>query len=480
MKRLIPRSLGTQSVIILIIGLTISQVISVAIYYGDRVTALTLLGGGHIAERVATITRLIEETPSDRRSEITGIINGPTLRVSWDAERHPDRGHYDNWRTRLLRNVLYDHLNGIDERRINVSYVDTAVSGAPSVLERSFEISGDRVNATRLTGQGTLGTLPVGPAFKVSIQLSDSTWLNYVMPDTEGRSQLPLRFILSIALMAVTVITLAVWAMRRLTAPLSTFAQAAERLGVDVDASPLKVAGPQEVRQAARAFNEMQQRIRRFLDDRTQMLAAISHDLFTPITRLKLRTERVVDGEQKIKMWQDLEEMEKMVSSVLSFAREDHIRETYKRIDLTALLQSICDDMVDAALPVEFEHETRLVCGGRPMALKRALTNLIDNAIKYGQRARVQLYEGVDCTTIQIDDDGPGIPESEHENVFAPFYRIERSRSRDAGGTGLGLAVARTIMRAHGGDIKLVNRAEGGLRVLLTLPRQERRADETS
>ncbi len=471
MIRIIPRSIGARTVIVLLIGLLISHVISVASYYGDRVTAFTLLGGGHAAEHIATITRLVEGTPSIDRPQIIGIVNGPTLQLHWSTAPPDDRRQLVGWRTRLLHEVLRDHLGGIDESRIVVTYVDTAVPGQSSRVEQSFDTPGDRVMAARLREQGALGELPVGPLFHVSVQLSDSTWLNYVMPIGEAEPFLSLRFLLSIAIMGGAVVILAVWAMRRVTAPLATFAQAAGRLGVDVNAPPLPEVGPREVRQATRAFNEMQRRVRRFLDDRTEMLAAISHDLRTPITRLRLRAELVEDEEQQIKMLRDLEEMETMISSVLSFARQDAAGEARKRVDLAALLQSICDDMADAELPVEFEGKTRLPYDGRPMALKRALTNLIDNAVKYGKHARVELVEGLDNITVQIDDDGPGIPESEQEKVFAPFYRIDRSRSRDTGGTGLGLAFTRTIIRAHGGDIKLVNRAGGGLRVIVTLPR---------
>ena len=215
----------------------------------------------------------------------------------------------------------------------------------------------------------------------------------------------------------------------------------------------------------------MQTRLHRFVEDRTQMLAAISHDLRTPLTRLRLRAEFVEDPEQQRKMLADLEEMEAMIASTLAFARDDARKEPRVPIDLAALLQSLVDDLGDAGNTVEYsgpEHKT-IAC--RPVALRRAIGNLIDNALKYGGCARVALLDGREDghVAIRIDDDGPGIPEGEQEKVFAPFYRLERSRSRDTGGTGLGLSVARTIARAHGGDVTLRNRPDGGLSALLLL-----------
>ncbi len=271
--------------------------------------------------------------------------------------------------------------------------------------------------------------------------------------------------------MALVVTVLSVWAVRRSTAPLALFAWAAERLGRDVNAPDLPEDGPREVHRAAKAFNDMQRRLRRMISDRTQMLAAISHDLRTPITRLRLRAEFVDDAEQRAKMLGDLEEMEAMIAATLAFARDDGTDEPRKILDLAVLVQSACHDAVDVGREVVYTGTARAAYSGRPLALKRVLANLIDNAVRYGGRARVALEVSAERFVISVEDDGPGIPESELERVFAPFYRLDASRSRDTGGTGLGLAVVRSIVRGHGGDVLLSNRAEGGLRVTVSLPR---------
>ncbi|TAN59199.1 MAG: two-component sensor histidine kinase [Magnetospirillum sp.] len=216
----------------------------------------------------------------------------------------------------------------------------------------------------------------------------------------------------------------------------------------------------------------MQGRIRRFVDDRTQMLAAISHDLRSPITRLRLRTELLPEGEGRDKMLRDLDEMEAMVASSLDFARGEAADEATQTIDLAATLEAICDNAADMGLATEFEWERRLVCACRPAAIKRALANLIENAARYGRQAKVRAYSNEQAIEVVIEDAGPGIPEAELEKVFGPFYRVEGSRNRKTGGIGLGLTVARGIIRAHGGDILLQNRPEGGLRVTVTLPQE--------
>jgi signal transduction histidine kinase len=270
---------------------------------------------------------------------------------------------------------------------------------------------------------------------------------------------------------AFLLIALLSWlAARKITAPLARLADAAERFGTDPNAPMLVETGPREIRAAAHALNGMQTRLKRYVDDRTQMLAAISHDLRTPLTRLRLRAELIEDGEPMRKMLADIAEMETMVQGTLAFAREDAQAEARTRLDLSALLQTICDDLSDTGYTAAFDETARCPISCRPSAMRRALTNLIENAVKYGERADVRIATAGNQVTVTIEDCGPGIPETQLEQVFAPFYRLESSRNRDTGGVGLGLAVAKTIIHAHGGDIRLTNRPSGGLSVTVSLP----------
>jgi signal transduction histidine kinase len=285
-------------------------------------------------------------------------------------------------------------------------------------------------------------------------------------------------FLAAFALMTLAAALLTLWAVRRLTLPVRALARAADQLGRDVNAPPLPETGPAEVATAAVAFNTMAERIRRFVGDRTQMLAAIGHDLRTPITRLRLRAEFMDDDEQRRKMLADLDEMEAMIGATLAFARDDAAAEPTVPLDLAALCRTVLDEAADArpeaAEQVAYEGPEHLRVQARPTALKRALANLVGNALAYGGAARLTLVppEGGDHGTVRltVDDDGPGIPPSQIEAVFQPFRRLEGSRNRETGGTGLGLPIARNILRAHGGDVALRNRPGGGLQAVATLP----------
>jgi signal transduction histidine kinase len=268
---------------------------------------------------------------------------------------------------------------------------------------------------------------------------------------------------------------LTLWAVRRLTAPVRTLAEAAEALGRDFNAPPLPEDGPTEVAVAAVAFNTMASRIRRFVQDRTELLTAIGHDLRTPITRLKLRAEFVEDDEQRGKILADLEELEAMVSATLAFGRDSRATEAVSSIDLAELLRTILDDAGDARPDVAdrlaYEGPAHLTVQARSLSLKRALVNLVDNAVNYGESAKVRLLpEEGRMVVIEIEDEGPGIGPAEMERVFEPFHRGEPSRNRETGGVGLGLPIARNILRAHGGDITLANRVTGGIKATVTLP----------
>lgn len=461
MNDLIPQSIAGRTILVLVVGLMLSHVVSLGIYYGDRLTALTLLGGGHNAERVATLTRLLDKTPAEDRPRIVDALNQPRRWVLLSPGRPSVRGAPDNWRTILLRKNLHSHMGkaGMEMMVVNLDPDKNLVEGGENKTMGMMEMAG--MDPAR----------HAGPVVAVAIRLSDATWAAFSLPVGRTAPFLTLRFILSMSVMLLTVIFVAIWASRRVTAPLASFARAAERLGKDVKAPRLPDEGPSEVRLAAGAFNEMQSRIRRYLEDRTQMVAAMSHDLRTPITRLRLRSDFALDEEQQRKMLADLDEMEQMISSTLSFARDEAASEPTAMVDLTALLQTLCDDLTDTGFSVRLQRQERLTFECHPAALRRAFSNLIENAAKYGQRARVTMTNEAKAVVVQIDDDGPGIPEDRLQHVFRPFVRLDESRSRETGGVGLGLTVARSVIYAHGGTVSLANRPEGGLRVEVRLPR---------
>lgn len=455
MRQLIPDSITARTLLVLIVGLSVSHVLSVGLYFTDRTSALLFTGGEHTGERIATIGRLVEGASLSERDRIIELADNPKLHVTWSRESAIEDQQESHWQADVLRDALIAHLGDDGEQDFKLQHID--------------EISGGYWQR-HLRQNHQVGELD--EALLVSLRLPDATWLNFAAPVESPEPFWSLRFALSMLVMLLAVGVLSAVVVRHLAKPLGTFARAAQRLGTDVNAPSIPESGPTEVRQAIRAFNEMQQRIRRFVEDRTQMLAAISHDLGTPITRLRLRAEFVEDEEQHRRMLADLDDMERMVTSALSFARNEAASEPHAMVDLRTLLQRVCDDMADAGHKITLDiGDEAIPYGCRPAALRRALTNLIDNAIKYGREARVSLEEDEDRVLIRIDDSGPGITEDLQEQAFRPFQRLEPSRSRETGGTGLGLTVARTIVRAHGGDIALTNQSEGGLRVELRLPR---------
>jgi signal transduction histidine kinase len=303
----------------------------------------------------------------------------------------------------------------------------------------------------------------------LTILLNDGSWLVFTgdMSLLENRA---LRFGLRLVVMFIAIVAASIWVARLFSAPLAYFIDAAERFGIDPQAMPIPARGPREIQRAIRSFNGMQQRIQRFVADRTQMIAAISHDLRTPITRLRLRSEFIEDEDEQKKMLEDLDQMEGMVAETLDFVRDDRTQEKRVDFDLPVLLQSIVDDLADAGQPASFAGPDHGKFTGRPMALRRALNNLLENAIKYGERANLAVERREHGWNIRIADIGLGIPAALREIVFTPFFRIESSRNRETGGTGLGLSIARSIVRAHGGDIGFRDPPAGGFEVEVWLP----------
>jgi signal transduction histidine kinase len=302
------------------------------------------------------------------------------------------------------------------------------------------------------------------------VKLADGNrlYLTYLPPATAGG--IPPRVVIALLTQLVVIVILTLLAVHWATRPLSDLAAAAEKIGTNVDSPPLDEAGTVEVRDAARAFNRMQTRIATYLRDRTRMLAAISHDLKTPITRLRLRSELLADEALREKFVRDLQEMETMVGRALEFAKGQDVREPPQPINVVALVESLQDDYREGGARVDVEGTARSYVG-RPLAIKQCLRNLVDNAVKYGGHARIILADTDTMLTIRVRDSGPGIPVESLERVFDPFFRLEESRNRDTGGTGLGLSIARNVAETHAGTLVLRNAEGGGLEAILTLPR---------
>ncbi len=466
MRRLWPRSIAGRTTLVLILGMF------GVIFLATTVFWLTLSGETrapriwHLASRIETLASIANRLPPAARDETlkiaTGIANqlpsaahgeapkiaAGDMRAGWFADDDRAEAAIDRaWFSRRVERRL--------RRALAPEGVGAVTVGRIEGSDRDFPELGPNPLAAR-------------------IELGDGSWLRFAAVDPGGKPYRLLALALAVLVAAAGLTGLAVWVSRRVTAPLGRFSAAAERLGAGDDDAALAADGPAEIERTAQAFNRMQERIRRFVDDRTLMLAAISHDLRTSLTRLKLRTEFIDDEEQRRKANADIDEMRTMLAETLAFARDDALAEATTRVDLAGLLRSLCDEIRDTGREARFDGPDRFPFACRPVALRRAFGNLIGNAATYGREAAVALAADDREIVVAVADRGPGIPAAMRERAFAPFFRLEGSRSRETGGAGLGLAVARNIVRHHGGDVTLEDRPGGGLTARVALPRPTR------
>jgi signal transduction histidine kinase len=305
--------------------------------------------------------------------------------------------------------------------------------------------------------------------FEASVQRADGQWMIVRAADSGLLNSWQQRVLLCFALSALILIPIVYLFARRLARPITAFARAAERLGRDPEAPPVEIDGPAEVETAAVAFNEMQDRLRRYVGDRTAMVGAVAHDLRTPLPRLRFRIEATPEP-LRTKIIADIDQMDAMISSAMAFVRDATDPAERRRLELVSLVESVVDEMAETGLKVSAEGVGPVVIHGDPIGLRRMVTNLMDNAVKFAGSAHARVYADEGSAVVEVDDDGPGVPDHERERVFEPFQRGEPSRSRATGGSGLGLAVVRSVARAHGGEATIENRAEGGLRARARLP----------
>ena len=313
---------------------------------------------------------------------------------------------------------------------------------------------------------------------KIGIALPDGAMISTKLLRDER--QRPFWFgpwIVTLLFAIISVTLLGLWAARTLTAPLSSFAKAAESFSLNGAAAPLPERGPEEIRSVAKALNRMRERITTLIDDRTRMLAAISHDLRTPITRMRLRAEFIEDEVHRRRMLSDLDQMRSMLESVLSFLRNDRKLEAMTLVDVASTLQLVTDQFVDMGHKINYEGPEHAMATVRPEDLHRSITNLVENAVRFGAEAAIRLKVSLDTVTIEVADDGPGISDARKDVMLEPFVRGDDARNMDeAAGFGLGLSIARTIVLAHGGELSLNDRQPHGLIVRIQLPvRQQSR-----
>ena len=469
--RLLPGSLAGRLTLLLLLALAIAQGIAVFLFAEERVEAVRHAHRDNVMVRAGTVARLLTETPNALHGPIVSAASTDFVRFSLTREPLVGEVGTDTRAAAIARDlsVALD----VGRERIRVAQ--------PWSRHRYEHHRGDRDDHRRPDSRDDddEGDHHHGPKrwrrhwFTASVAMGDGRWLNVAVGPPPGAPPWGRTFLLAFVLSALGVAVVTVLMGRRISRPMQRLATAADRLGRGEEVDDLPEAGPAEMRSTVRAFNLMRERLDRFVRDRTAMLAAISHDLRTPITSLRIHAELVEDERMRAKIVAALDEMQRMTEETLAFIREDMRQEETRTVDLHALVDSVAADLADLgheiAVP-EFAESGRVLVACRPVALRRAFRNLLENAGAYGVRATVQIVRDDAQLLVVIQDEGPGIPEADLERVFEPFVRLEESRSRDTGGTGLGLAIARTIVRGHGGDIWLENRDEGGLRATVALP----------
>lgn len=465
-------SIKGRVIVILLVFLSLSHLVGLWLYAERSEVATALLHDALLAERIALISKLAERTPVGERASLLNLVSGPLVRFSQSPAPSLGQALPEGSRPHLFEHFLGVFLDRQLHKGIRVAYSEKGTHGLNTVLA-----------AVNSSAHAEIGHLPAGPLAEIypvgsvtaEIELSDGTWIEAMAPLLSISTFSPWKVGAALAAMLTSVLLVAGWVVQRWTQPLTFFAAAAERLGTDIHAPALSEKGPFEVRTASRAFNRMQDRIRRLVEDRSALAAAIAHDLGTPVTRLRLKAEDIDDEHLREPILADLQQMRRMITATLGFARLDFSPEPPEVFDLMSLVARVADDLVDGSDSVVISGPPHLPIHSKPSAVQRAVFNVVENAVKYGKRANIQVDEVDDAVEITVVDDGPGIPEALREEVFEPFHRLPQSNG-EAEGTGLGLTVARSLIRGLGGEITLANRPEGGLCVSISLPSQQQRA----
>ena len=450
--RLFPRSLFGRIVLILAGGFFTIQLITTAIALSDRNSLIFRLGASQAATRIGDAVRAMEAANATDRTRIMHAISSETLKVTYG------------------RPAGSDAAGGEESELMAAAREAVALALEPGVGFRVVDAKPVYINPQSWYAR-EFGERPGVRVFS-TVLLSDGVWITVESTEPARVTQWVNRLLRNLAIVDGVMVVLCFFAVRLVTRPLSVLANAAEDLGRDIERPPLAEKGTNEVVRASRALNVMQDRLKRYVDTRVKVLAAMSHDLKTPITRMRLRAEMLDDAHIKAKFVKDLDELQQMVVSTLDYMRGlTEGGEAVQPIDVSALISSLKEDAEEAGHTITVSGNARSPVMGRAQALKRCLQNLIDNALAYGRRADITLRDEGGALNIAITDDGPGIPEGDIERVFEPFYRVEGSRNRNTGGSGLGLSIARNIAQSHGGSVRLRNLARGGLEATLTIPR---------
>jgi signal transduction histidine kinase len=468
LARWLPASLFGRLMLVLGLGLLLAQLLSAAINVAERDRLVLGSFGVQPAQRIADVVLLLDDLGPAERQRFVAVFGVPPLVLSLHDAPAIAADTAGDWRAHVFATRLRSALGDDRDLRVQPREDFAAREFAASAVRPHVPMHG---GGPGMMGRGA-GLNAGPPVLRTEVRLRNGDWARFDTALPDMPDALPWRLVVSLGVLLVAMLALSFVAVRWIVRPLKRLSQAADALGQDLDQPPLPEDGPREVKQAARAFNTMQRRLSGFIHDRTRMLTALSHDLKTPLTRMRLRAELLDDDEQRSRFESDLKEMEAMVTQTLEFMRGLGRHEPRAAVDLNAMLAALQDDNRVMGRELRIEGRAHAPYVGAASLLKRCLANLIDNALAYGGSATVRVDDRDDHVALHVLDHGPGIAEAQLEQVFEPFFRIEASRGRATGGSGLGLGIARNIARAHGGDVLLHNRPQGGLEAVLALPRR--------
>lgn len=455
----LPRSLRGRIVLLILLALLVAQAVSLVVFVDERGLAVRTALGLEAAGRAANVARLIEEAPESLHPSILRAADSPLVRFTLDPAPRVEHAGSDAGRGMAMR--IRGLLGGPADRDVRV---ETHVMRVTAQMPPNMPPAMAPMHRAMMEQR----TEPV--ELLVSIALTGGDWLNVRTMFHRPPLQWAWSSGLTFALSAVLIVAVVWFALRRITGPLTELAGAADRLGRGEAVAEIPSTGPAELVRLTDAFNLMQARLSRFVSERTRLLAALGHDLRSPLTAMRIRLELLDEGEDRERLTAMVDEMQAMVESTLTFARGEAAGEASQTIDMGDLAESIAREITEAGGRAETTADPAALVRARPTAIRRALRNIVENAVRYGGSAEIRVDRSTGTVEIAVSDHGPGIPEADQAAVFEPFVRLENSRSRETGGIGLGLAIARTIIHAHGGEIGLENRPEGGLRATIRLP----------
>ena len=449
-------------------GLFLAQVLSAIILLRDRGQTLYHSMQDNLVERATGIVRLLDTLSIEDRNKLVPLMGGADLRILLSEE--PLSGPRMDEQSQRIASALRETLLNtmLWKGRVLVAVESDASSGPMREMHYRHMVEGGMMRGPWMYLHG-IHTL--GQSFLIQVELTDSSWVRFEHGLPADLFDWPVRLLAVLVVLLVSVVLLSLVGVRSILRPLKSLKNAAEGLGKNIRQTPLALNGPAEIRETAVAFNTMQQRLKNYIEDRANILAAVSHDLKTPLTRIRLRADLMDDGEERTRILGDMDEMEEMVMSTLEFMRGTESEEPSQPLDVMALLESIQDDATAIDGDVRLEGTVGKPFIGKPLALKRCITNLVDNALRYADGAWITTTDSGEKITITVCDNGPGIHDNNLRHVFKPFFRVDSSRAKHTGGTGLGLGIARNIALAHGGNLVLRNREQGGLCAELSLPR---------